>query len=56
MKALQADLGVTQDGKFGPETAKAFDEAVARARSPRSTASVASAISRTTSTMSRFAL
>jgi peptidoglycan hydrolase-like protein with peptidoglycan-binding domain len=29
VKALQADLDVTQDGKFGPETAKAFDEAVA---------------------------
>ena len=28
VKALQADLGVTQDGKFGPETAKAFDQAV----------------------------
>src|SRR3954463_85961 len=27
VKALQADLGVTQDGKFGPETATAFDEA-----------------------------
>lgn len=29
VKALQKDLKVTQDGKFGPETAKAFDEAVA---------------------------
>jgi peptidoglycan hydrolase-like protein with peptidoglycan-binding domain len=29
VKKLQTDLGVTVDGKFGPETAKAFDEAVA---------------------------
>ena len=29
VKKLQTDLGVTPDGKLGPETAKAFDEAVA---------------------------
>jgi len=29
VKQLQTDLGVTVDGKFGPETAQAFDEAVA---------------------------
>lgn len=29
VKALQGDLGLTQDGKFGPETAQAFDKAVA---------------------------
>ena len=29
VKKLQTDLGVTPDGKFGPETAKAFDQAVA---------------------------
>ena len=29
MKQLQTGLGVTADGKLGPETAKAFDEAVA---------------------------
>jgi peptidoglycan hydrolase-like protein with peptidoglycan-binding domain len=29
VKKLQTDLGVTVDGRFGPETAKAFDEAVA---------------------------
>jgi peptidoglycan hydrolase-like protein with peptidoglycan-binding domain len=29
VKELQTDLGVTADGRFGPETAAAFDEAVA---------------------------
>ncbi len=29
VKKLQTDLGVTADGRFGPETAKAFNEAVA---------------------------
>jgi peptidoglycan hydrolase-like protein with peptidoglycan-binding domain len=29
VEKLQTDLGVTADGKFGPETAKTFDEAVA---------------------------
>ena len=29
VKELQTDLGVTADGRFGPETAKAFNEAVA---------------------------
>ena len=29
VKKLQTDVGVTPDGKFGPETATAFDEAVA---------------------------
>jgi peptidoglycan hydrolase-like protein with peptidoglycan-binding domain len=29
VKKLQTDLGVTVDGKFGPETAAAFDQAVA---------------------------
>ena len=29
VKKLQTDLGVTADGHFGPETAKAFNEAVA---------------------------
>ena len=29
IKKLQTDLGVTADGRFGPETAKAFNEAVA---------------------------
>jgi len=29
VKKLQTDLGVSVDGKFGPNTAKAFDEAVA---------------------------
>jgi peptidoglycan hydrolase-like protein with peptidoglycan-binding domain len=29
VKKLQTDLGVTVDGKFGPETAQAFDQAVA---------------------------
>jgi peptidoglycan hydrolase-like protein with peptidoglycan-binding domain len=29
VKQLQTDLGVTADGKFGPATAQAFDEAVA---------------------------
>jgi peptidoglycan hydrolase-like protein with peptidoglycan-binding domain len=29
VKKLQTDLGVTADGKFGPATAQAFDEAVA---------------------------
>ena len=29
VKKLQTDLGVTVDGRFGPETAKAFDAAVA---------------------------
>ena len=29
VEQLQTDLGITIDGKFGAETAKAFDEAVA---------------------------
>jgi peptidoglycan hydrolase-like protein with peptidoglycan-binding domain len=29
VKKLQTDLGVTADGRFGPETASAFNEAVA---------------------------
>jgi peptidoglycan hydrolase-like protein with peptidoglycan-binding domain len=29
VEKLQTDLGVTADGRFGPETAKAFNEAVA---------------------------
>jgi peptidoglycan hydrolase-like protein with peptidoglycan-binding domain len=29
VKKLQTDLGVTADGRFGPETANAFNEAVA---------------------------
>ena len=29
VKKLQTNLGVTADGRFGPETAKAFNEAVA---------------------------
>jgi peptidoglycan hydrolase-like protein with peptidoglycan-binding domain len=29
VKKLQTDLGLTADGRFGPETAKAFNEAVA---------------------------
>lgn len=29
VKKLQTDLGVTADGRFGPETAAAFNEAVA---------------------------
>jgi peptidoglycan hydrolase-like protein with peptidoglycan-binding domain len=29
VKKLQTDLGVTADGKFGPETAQAFQKAVA---------------------------
>jgi peptidoglycan hydrolase-like protein with peptidoglycan-binding domain len=29
VKQLQTDLGVTADGRFGPETAAAFNEAVA---------------------------
>jgi peptidoglycan hydrolase-like protein with peptidoglycan-binding domain len=29
VKKLQTDLGVSADGRFGPETAKAFNEAVA---------------------------
>jgi hypothetical protein len=29
VKKLQTDLGVTVDGRFGPNTAKAFNDAVA---------------------------
>ena len=32
VKKLQTDLGVTVDGRFGAETAKAFDDAVASGR------------------------
>ena len=38
VKALQTDLGVTVDGRFGPATAKAFNEAVASGQlKPKST-------------------
>jgi hypothetical protein len=29
VQQLQTDLGITADGRFGPETAAAFNEAVA---------------------------
>ena len=32
VRKLQTDLGVTVDGRLGPETAKAFDEAAASGR------------------------
>jgi len=38
VKKLQTDLGLTADGRFGPETAKAFDDAVASGKLKPATA------------------